>query len=103
MFFGIIIGSILLKIGTVKTWFGLKLFTGIIEFVFRTDVWIVNISIAELQSFIIFNLEGWMYATGRFVTGVQSIDTSIFLIFVTLMGIGIYHTYKKDFTKLSFM
>lgn len=103
IFLGILVGSIILKMGNWETKYGLKLFWGVIDFAFSLDVWIVNISIAELQPFSIFSMDGWMLAMGRFVTGLQSIDVSLFLIFISLIGVGLYYTYKKDLNKLSFL
>ena len=64
---------------------------------------IVNISIAELQPFDIFNIEGWILATGRFVS--SDINTyMIFIIFILLMMFGFFYTAKKkNYEKLSFL
>ncbi len=65
---------------------------------------IVNISIAELQPFDIFNLQGWILATGRFMMG-DTITIIIFLIFIFFIGFSfLYFTKKeKDLRKFSFL
>ena len=60
------------------------------------EVWIVNISIAELQPFNIFSVDGWMQAMGRFVTGDPAIDTLIFLAFLSSIAVGVFYSYKKN-------
>jgi asparagine N-glycosylation enzyme membrane subunit Stt3 len=75
----------------------------IIGFAFNPAKWIVNISIAELQSFDIFNLQGWMMATGQFVTRINIFDTITTLIILTFIISGALYNYKKDNRKLSFI
>jgi asparagine N-glycosylation enzyme membrane subunit Stt3 len=75
----------------------------IIGFALKPEKWIVNISIAELQPFNIFNLDGWVMATGRFVTGISVIDTITILTILTFTITGLLYNYKKDTRKLSFI
>jgi asparagine N-glycosylation enzyme membrane subunit Stt3 len=75
----------------------------IIGFASKPEKWIVNISIAELQPFNIFNLNGWMMATGRFITGDKLIDTIITITIISFTLIGLFYNYKKDNRKLSFI
>ncbi|NIO45026.1 MAG: hypothetical protein GTN36_05750, partial [Candidatus Aenigmarchaeota archaeon] len=65
---------------------------------------IVNISIAELQPFDIFNLQGWILATGRFMIG-EEITILILLIFMSFLGFGFLYfaKVKKDLRKFSFL
>ncbi len=67
----------------------------IANFAQKAEVWIVNISIAELQPFDVFNIQGWMQAMGRFSVGDAVIDMGIFLIFLSFMFIGLFYSYKK--------
>jgi asparagine N-glycosylation enzyme membrane subunit Stt3 len=78
--------------------------TNIIGFATRAEAWIVNISIAELQPFNIFSMEGWITAMGRFSSGEGTIDVLIFLIFILSIFFGLVINYKiKDLRKLSFL
>jgi len=85
----------------LKTDIFLQSLISIIGFAGKAEAWIVNISIAELQAFNIFNLQGWMLAMGQFVTGITYIDMTVFLIFVSLIFFGLYAGYKKDISKMS--
>ncbi len=73
----------------------------LIGFSQRPETWIVNISIAELQPFNIFNWRGWMLAMGNFTTGDQAIDMLILLLFFSLIGCGLLATFKKNLFKTS--
>jgi len=75
----------------------------LIGFAQKAEAWIVNISIAELQPFDIFNFNGWILAMGRFITGNNIIDNLLFLIFIIMMIFGVINTYKKDLKLLSFL
>jgi asparagine N-glycosylation enzyme membrane subunit Stt3 len=78
--------------------------TNVIGFATSAENWIVNISIAELQPFNIFSLEGWIVAMGRFITGISMIDISILLIFFFMIFFGLYSSYReRDIGKLSFL
>jgi len=78
--------------------------TNIIGFASKAENWIVNISIAELQSFNIFNIDGWVTAMGRFAIGDSLIDISIFLVFILFIIFGFVISYRnKDARKLSFL
>ena len=65
---------------------------------------IVNISIAELQPFDIFNLQGWILATGRFMIG-DEITVLIFLIFISFSAFGFLYfaKMKKDLRSFSLL
>jgi len=77
-------------------------FSAFLSFAQNAEQWIVNISIAELQPFSIFNLEGWITAMGRFITGNSIIDITLFIIFIISLLIGIFISYKRDLQNLSF-
>ena len=68
----------------------------LIGFAQSAEQWIVNISIAELQPFNIFSLEGWIQSMGRFVTGDAIINNLILLFFFFTMVLGIFRSFKKD-------
>jgi asparagine N-glycosylation enzyme membrane subunit Stt3 len=55
---------------------------------------IVNISIAELQPFNLFNLEGWILATGRFVS-TEIITNIILIIFISFILFSFFYSFKK--------
>ena len=78
--------------------------TNIVGFATRAEAWIVNVSIAELQPFNIFSIEGWITAMGRFSIGDSIIDISIILIFTLTIFFGFIINYKnKDNRRLSFL
>ena len=81
----------------------LRSFSVLLRFAQHAEVAIVNISIAELQPFNIFNLNGWTAAMGKFVTGNQIIDVSLFLLFIGLIVFGFWRSYKKDIRITSFL
>ncbi|MBU3897249.1 MAG: hypothetical protein KJ697_04980 [Nanoarchaeota archaeon] len=87
----------------LKTDIFIQSLISIIGFAGKAESWIVNISIAELQAFNIFNLNGWMLAMGQFVTGVVYIDMAVFLTFVSFIFFGLYAGYKKDINKISIL
>jgi asparagine N-glycosylation enzyme membrane subunit Stt3 len=91
-----ILGS-LLKLNIIES------ILAIIGFATKPEKWIVNISIAELQPFNIFNLNGWMMATGRFITGDKLIDTILTITIISFTLIGLFYNYKKDNRRLSFL
>ncbi len=64
-------------------------------FVQRAESWIVNISIAELQPFSIFNFQGWVLAMGRIITGDNIVDSFLVLIFFVSISFGIVYNFKK--------
>lgn len=69
--------------------------SSVLSFVGSAEQWIVNISIAELQPFSIFNLDGWIVSMGRFVTGQALIDISILLVFTVFIIMGFFINFKK--------
>jgi asparagine N-glycosylation enzyme membrane subunit Stt3 len=78
--------------------------TNVIGFATRAEAWIVNISIAELQPFNIFSIEGLITITGRFFTGNNIIDITLLLIFILSIIFGFIRNYKnRDIRKLSFL
>lgn len=82
----------------------LKDITNIVGFATNAEQWIVNVSIAELQPFSIFNLSGWITAMGGFTVSDVIIDTIIILTFVVFMISGFVLNYKKkDIRVLSFL
>ena len=64
-------------------------------FVLKPETYIVNISIAELQPFNIFNLAGWTTALGNFVSGNMLIDSSLLVAFMILIAASIYIPFKN--------
>jgi len=76
---------------------------GLIGFAQNAERWIVNVSIAELQPFSIFSLEGWILAMGNFFTGDIIINSIIFLFFISMMLFGIIYIFKKDVEIFSFL
>jgi asparagine N-glycosylation enzyme membrane subunit Stt3 len=89
LFIGLIAIGFLTGIETLRSFRSLLIFSQ------NPETWIVNISIAELQPFSIFELGGWILAMGRFSTGDAILDPLIFLIFIMLMAFGFYSSYKK--------
>jgi asparagine N-glycosylation enzyme membrane subunit Stt3 len=78
--------------------------TGVVSFAQRAEEWIVNISIAELQPFSIFNIEGWIVSMGRFVIGDSIIDLSLLAIFIVFIAAGFLINFKKrDMVTLSIL
>jgi asparagine N-glycosylation enzyme membrane subunit Stt3 len=67
----------------------------VVGFAQSAEQWIVNISIAELQPFSIFNIEGWIVSMGRFVTGNNIIDIGILLAFTMFIALGFFLNFKK--------
>lgn len=67
----------------------------VLGFALSAENWIVNISIAELQPFSIFNLSGWIVSMGNFVTGIDLIDMTIMLAFTVFIAMGFLYNYKK--------
>ncbi len=67
------------------------------------EKWIVNISIAELQSsgFAIANIGSWILAMGRFAMGDPLIDLLVFLSFMGLIIFGLAATYRKNLFRKS--
>jgi asparagine N-glycosylation enzyme membrane subunit Stt3 len=70
-------------------------FSALLGFAQNAEKWIVNISIAELQPFSIFNLEGWITAMGRFISGDTIIDLLIFSLFIVFLAFGILINVKR--------
>ncbi|MFQ6009981.1 MAG: STT3 domain-containing protein, partial [Candidatus Aenigmatarchaeota archaeon] len=76
----------------------------VVGFAQAAERWIVNISIAELQPFNIFNLGGWIASTGNFLIGEGVLDILTFLLFIFFILFGLVYTLgKKDTNKLSFL
>jgi len=81
----------------------LSAFSNVIGFAQNAEAWIVNISIAELQPFNVFSLEGWITAMGRFITGQSIIDTALLIIFVSSLIFGIVFSFKKNKNNAAFV
>jgi len=77
--------------------------SALIGFAQRAEAWIVNVSIAELQPFSIFNFNGWVMAMGSFITGYNIIDVFLILLFFASIIIGIVYSYKKNIKSLSIL
>ncbi len=102
-------------IGLTCLFFGLCLTTFIVNenfinyilslvgFAIQPETKIVNISIAELQPFNIFDIQGWILATGRFITGDYIIDSLTLILIVFLIFFGLLSAYRKDFKNTSFL
>jgi asparagine N-glycosylation enzyme membrane subunit Stt3 len=98
LFIGLLIIGFLTESNPIKSFGSLFLFSQ------KPETWIVNISIAELQPFSIFELGGWILAMGRFSVGNDLLDSLIFFIFILLIFLSFFITYKKKkFLKLSFL
>ncbi|MFH1229166.1 MAG: STT3 domain-containing protein [Candidatus Aenigmatarchaeota archaeon] len=69
--------------------------SSVVSFAQSAEQWIVNISIAELQPFNIFSLDGWITSTGRFVTNDGIIDVALFIIFIFFIAFGFFSNFKK--------
>lgn len=86
--------------------FGLTIFKALNDlfgFVQKAEAWIVNISIAELQPFSIFNLEGWIMAMGRFSTGYNIIDNFVFIAFIIMIIFALVSSFRKKISLFSFL
>jgi asparagine N-glycosylation enzyme membrane subunit Stt3 len=75
----------------------------LIGFAQSAEKWIVNISIAELQPFNIFSLEGWVTSTGRFYTNDVILNNMIILFFLLSIVLGIIKSFKKDTEVTAFL
>jgi asparagine N-glycosylation enzyme membrane subunit Stt3 len=99
---GLFIG--LLVIGFLTQSDPISSFDSLLLFSQKPETWIVNISIAELQPFSIFEIGGWMLAMGRFSIDGGMMDSLIFLIFILLIIFSFFMSYKKkDYFKFSFL
>lgn len=56
---------------------------------------IVNISIAELQHLNIFSIDGWILATGKFLSGNYVFDSITTVLFIAFIVSAIIFSYKK--------
>lgn len=78
--------------------------SNVLSFATQAESWIVNISIAELQPFNIFSMEGWITATGGFSISDTIIVIAILLTFILFIISGFLINYKKrDVRVLSFL
>ena len=75
----------------------------LIGFAQKAEQWIVNISIAELQPFSIFDLRGWITAMGNFFIDDMIINSIVFLFFISMLIFGIMYMFKKDLENSSFI
>jgi hypothetical protein len=56
-----------------------------------------------LQLFNVFSREGWILATGRFVSGIAPLDAIIIIGFLAMMAAGIILTRKDNFSTFAFI
>jgi dolichyl-diphosphooligosaccharide--protein glycosyltransferase len=78
--------------------------TNVISFAQSAEEWIVNVSIAELQTFNIFTLDGWILSLGRFVTGNAILDDSFLIAFAAFIALGfLMVSRKRDLLTLSIL
>jgi hypothetical protein len=96
---GMFVGLIL--IGWINGIDVIKSVLDVAGFAQKAEVWIVNISIAELQSIDLLNIYSWITAMGRFTIG--SLDILLFIVFVVLIGFGLVRSYKKNLLDTSFI
>lgn len=68
---------------------------GLFGFATKPEAWIVNISIAELQLVNLFEIGTWILSMGRFAIGDSIIDNLVFLCFISLIGFGLFMSFKK--------
>jgi len=92
----------ILLVGLLFNYNPIQSFFNVIGFAQRSETWIVNISIAELQPFDILNLNGFITAMGRFITGIYFIDVLLLIVFVFAIAFGLFMSYKKDLGIFSF-
>jgi dolichyl-diphosphooligosaccharide--protein glycosyltransferase len=76
---------------------------GLIGFAQEAEKQIVNISIAELQSVNLADLNTWILAAGRFLTGDATVDNLSFLSLVGLMLYGLARSYRTNRMSFSFL
>lgn len=80
-------------------------FTALNVYANQMETWIVNISIAELQTITtpqdVMNFI--LYATGRFVTGVEVIDFLSIASFLLLIIYGLYRSFRTDRLTFAFL
>ena len=86
---------ILMVIGFILKKNLIENFLAVFGFALKPESLIVNISIAELQPFNIFNFAGWVTALGNFTVGDVVIDSGIMVVFMALMLTALYISYKK--------
>ncbi len=87
-FVALIIIGIMEKLPVLNWLFGLLQFTS------SPEVWIVNVSIAELQP-VGFNLQTWVLSFGKFITGLPSVDWIVFFTLFFAVIFGLYSSIKK--------
>ena len=76
---------------------------GLLGFAQEAEKQIVNISIAELQSVNLSDLNTWILAAGRFLTGDATVDNLFFISLVGLMLYGLARSYKVNKLNFSFL
>ncbi|HIQ49669.1 MAG TPA: hypothetical protein EYH56_00575 [Nanoarchaeota archaeon] len=85
---------LLMIIGAIQKLQVAEWFFGLLQFATSPEVWIVNVSIAELQP-VGFDIQTWIFAFGKFVTGLAFIDFALFFGLLFAIGFGIYSSLKK--------
>ena len=76
---------------------------GLTGFARQAELWIVNISIAELQSIDLTSLGTWMVMMGRFITGNTVVDILLFLTFISLAIFGLWQSSRHNTLDASFL
>ena len=75
----------------------------IIGFATKAEAQIVNISIAELQLVNLADINTWILAMGRFITGDKILDNLFFMVFLGLIFFGIYKSSKTNLLRTAAM
>jgi len=81
----------------------ISVISGLVGFVQQAEQYIVNISIAELQPFNVFNIEGWQLAMGKFMIGDALLDNFMFISFILLIISGLYLSLRSNKRNFSFL
>lgn len=84
----------LIIIGAIERLPVVQWLLGLLQFTSSPEVWIVNVSIAELQP-VGFNIQTLILAFGKFVTGLVSVDWAVFFGLLFAIIFGIYSSLKK--------
>ncbi len=69
-------------------------FLGLFQFALKPEVWIVNVSIAELQR-IGYSLSSLILSFGKYITGNNIFDILFFLLLLSLIPIGLFSSWKS--------
>lgn len=77
--------------------------TGLLGFAGAAEKAIVNISIAELQTFNVFSISGLVLLLGNIISGNAILDAFITVFFVFLIGYAVWKAKKTDLITLAFL